>query len=130
MNQIIFQEKYPIYTLELNKSETTCTNLDDIVTHFKTMIEQTPVVQFIGVFDHYNHTKNTEDGFIDPKIKDARNILFCFGKDIKDPVMLALRPRSMGLVELENSFMIAFMETPNPVANTAMEAWSKALKNA
>jgi len=130
MNQIIFQEKYPIYTLELNKSETTCKSVDDIINHFKTKIEQTPIVQFIAVFDHYAHTAAIEDGFIDPDIKDAKNILFCFGKDIKNPSVVAVRPRSIGIVELEYCFIITFLEAPNPLANTAMEAWSKALKNA
>ena len=59
----------------------------------------------------------------------AKNIIFCFGKDINDPGVVALRPRSIGVVELEKSFIITFLEAPNPMANNAMESWAKALKN-
>ena len=130
MKQIIFQEKYPVYTLELLKSETTCKNVDDMLTHFKTMIGNDSTLQFIGIFDHYAHTAGLPGSFINPEIRDAKNILFCFGKEIKDPVVLAVRPRSIGIAELENSFVITFLEAPNPVANNAMECWAKALKNA
>jgi len=65
---------------------------------------------------------------INPAIKNAKNIIFCFGKDINDPGVLALRPRSIGVVELEKSFIITFLEAPNPMANSTMESWAKALK--
>ena len=129
MKQTIFQERYPIYTLEINKNETKCKSVDDILTHFKTMIEGNPAVIFIGIFDHYSHTSSLSDSFISPEIRDAKNIIFCFGKEIKNPMVLALRPRSIGIVERQDSFVISFLEAPNPVANAAMESWTKALKS-
>ncbi|NTV17785.1 MAG: hypothetical protein HGB09_10160 [Chlorobiaceae bacterium] len=128
MKQTIFQEKYPIYTLEINKNETNCKSVDDILTHFKTMIEGNPAVLFIGIFDHYTHTAGVPDNFISPKIRDAKNIIFCFGKEIQNPGVLAVRPRSIGVAELEHSFVVTFLEAPNPAANAAMESWTKALK--
>jgi hypothetical protein len=128
MNQIIFQEKYPIYTFELVKNETTCKNVDDILAHFRQKIEEHPITRFIALFDHYSHTAGLPESVINPAIKDAKNIIFCFGKDINDPGMLALRPRSIGVVELEKSFIITFLEAPNPMANSTMESWAKALK--
>ncbi len=129
MRQTLLQEKYPIYTLEINKNETNCNSIDDILAHFKTMIESNPVVKFIAIFDHYAHTTGLSDGFIAPEIRDAKNIIFCFGKEIPNPGVLAVRPRSIGIVELENAFVIIFLEAPNPVANAAMESWTKALKS-
>ncbi|ABL66496.1 DUF6858 family protein [Chlorobium phaeobacteroides] len=129
MIQTLLQEKYPIYTLELEKNETSCKTVDDILAHFKQRIDDHPVVCYIGVFDHYAHTASLPDGVIAPGIKAAINILFCFGKEIPNPGVLAVRPRSIGVVELADSFVITFLEAPNPAANEAMEIWTKVLKN-
>ncbi|MFZ4524784.1 MAG: DUF6858 family protein [Chlorobium sp.] len=130
MRQTLLQEKYPVYSLELDKNETKCKNVDEILTHFRALIESNPVVKFIGIFDHYAHTRGLPDGFIAPEIRDAKNIIFCFGKEIKNPGVMAVRPRSIGVVELEHTFAITFLEAPNPAANAAMESWTKALKSA
>lgn len=128
MRQTLLQEKYPVYTLELDKNETNCKSVDEILMHFKTIIESNPIVKFIGIFDHYAYTTTLPDGFIADGIRDAKNIIFCFGKEIKNPGVMAVRPRSIGVVELENTFIITFLEAPNPVANAAMEEWTKMLK--
>ena len=44
MRQTLLQEKYPVYTLELDKSETNCKSVDEILTNSETMIESNPVV--------------------------------------------------------------------------------------
>ncbi|MBN1279301.1 MAG: hypothetical protein K9I59_02690 [Chlorobium sp.] len=129
MIQTLLQEKYPIYTLELDKAETSCRSVDDIMAHFKEKIDANPVVKYIGVFDHYAHTSSLTDGVIAPCIRDARNILFCFGKELPNPGVLAVRPRSIGVAEMDHSFVITFLEAPNPSANEAMETWTKQLKN-
>ncbi len=41
---------------------------------------------------------------------------------------MAVRPRSIGVSDMGDRFVIIFMEAPNPVANEAMENWTKALK--
>lgn len=66
---------------------------------------------------------------ISDDIKDAKNILFCFGKELPSPLVLSVRPRSIGVVELANSFVITFLEAPNPAANEAMESWALGVKN-
>jgi len=129
MRQALFQEKYPIYTLEIDKSETACGSVDEIIDYLKSKIDAHPVVAFIGVFDHYAHTKSLKDGVVSDQIKDARNILFCFGKELPSPCVLAVRPRSIGVAEMEDSFVVTFLEAPNPVANEAMEGWALGLKN-
>ncbi len=129
MIQTLLQEKYPIYTLELDKAETSCRSVDDILARFKERIDANPAVKYIGVFDHYAHTASLSEGVIAPGIRDAKNILFCFGKEIPNPGVLAVRPRSIGVTELENSFVVTFLEAPNPAANEAMEAWTKQLKD-
>ncbi|MCW2308045.1 DUF6858 family protein [Rhodobium gokarnense] len=128
MRQKIIQEKYPIFVLELQKDETDMQSADDIVARLKSNIEADRVARYIGVFDHYNHTKALPDGSIAPEIEDAKNILFCFGVALPSAEMLALRPRSIGVAELADRFIVSFLEAPMPVANIAMENWVRALR--
>jgi hypothetical protein len=129
MKQTLLQEKYPIYILELEKRETSRSNVGEIIAYYREKIEANPVAAIIGVFDHYAHDSvHSEDG-IDDEIRDARNILFCFGKETLNPTALAIRPRSIAVAELENRFIISFLEAPNPSANEAMESWTLALKD-
>ncbi|HCD36509.1 hypothetical protein EKD00_08250 [Chlorobium phaeovibrioides] len=127
MIQTLLQEKYPVYTIQFDKKETSCGSVDDIIAHFKKRIDAHSVVRFIGVFDHYAHTASLEGGVIAPGIKAAKNILFCFGKEMPSPLVLAVRPRSIGVTEMDDSFVVTFLEAPNPTANEAMESWTKAL---
>ncbi len=127
MTKTIFMDKYPVYSLELNKTEVEQTNAKEIIEYFKTKIEAHPIAKFISTFDHYSHTKDI-DGDINPDILDAQNIVFCFGKAIPNTKILAARPRSIGVAELADKFVIEFIEAPNEQLHTVMEDWSKALK--
>ncbi|MDD3518641.1 MAG: hypothetical protein PHQ14_09845 [Chromatiales bacterium] len=129
MKQTLFQEKYPIYTLEVGKNETTCKSVDDVIAHFKQRIDAHEAAVFIAVFDHYAHTRSLPSGQIADDILDAKNIVFCFGIALPNPGVMAVRPRSIGVTELADRFVINFMEAPMPVANKAMEEWAKAVKN-
>ena len=39
--------------------------------------------------------------------------------------MLAVRPRSIGIAETVDGFVISFMEAPMALANDTMEVWVK-----
>jgi hypothetical protein len=129
MNQTLFHEKYPIYILELDKNETSCRSVDDIIAYYWQKIDAHPVAACVGVFDHYGHTAALPDGSISEEIRAAKNIVFCFGKEIMNPKVLAIRPKSIGVAELDKSFIISFLEAPTPSANEAMESWTLALKD-
>ena len=129
MKQIHFQEKYPVYKLEVNKSETTFQSVSEIIDYFRQKIDEHKVACFISIFDHYEHTRCLEEGRIADDIKDAKNIVFCFGTAIPNAEVLAVRPRSIGVAEFEDRFVISFLEAPMPVANEAMENWAKGLVN-
>jgi len=130
MQQELFNLDYPIYTTTLKKVETNHRNVTDILTALQSKIEEHPVAIYIGVFDHYKHTTSLgEAGEVAAEILDAQNILCCFGKSLMDPKMLAARPRSIGVAELQDSFVISFLKAPNPAANEAMEKWVKSLAN-
>jgi len=128
MKQSTFKEKYPVWTLELQKSEVKQNSVAEIINYFKEKIEAHPVATYIATFEHYAHTKSIPDAKINPEIKDAQNIIFCFGKEIPTTKVVAVRPRSIGVCELENSFIIEFMEAPNEQGHKTMEEWTKALK--
>jgi len=78
------------------------------------------------LFDHYEHTKSI-GGEIAPDIKAAKNIVFCFGPMLPSPAIMAVRPRSIGVAETDNGFVITFLEAPAPQINDKMEGWVKEL---
>lgn len=129
MKQTMLQEKYPVFTLELDKQETSHTSVDGIIEYLKGKVEEHPVARFIAVFDHYTHTDGLENGEIAENIKDAKNLVFCFGIKLPNPDVMAVRPRSIGVTDLGDKFVINFMEPPMPVATEAMESWVKSLKD-
>jgi hypothetical protein len=128
MKQSIFKEKYSVFTLELNKDEINEKSCQEIIATLKEKIDAHPVATFIATFDHYGHTSKLEDAQINPEIKDVQNIIFCFGKEIPTTKVAAVRPRSIGVCETEDKFIIEFMEAPNEAGQKTMEDWAKSLK--
>lgn len=128
MKQTLLQEKYPVFTAEIAKGETTCQTVDAVVDYLKAKIAGSPKVQFIGVFDHYAHTKGI-GGEIAPDIRGAVDVIFCFGIALPNPQVLAVRPRSIGVADMGDKFVVSFLEAPMKPANDAMEAWVKGLRD-
>ncbi len=128
MKQTNFLDKYPVWTLELAKSEVAQKKTLEIIEYFKSKIDAHPIATYITVFDHYAHTTSLVDGAIAPEIKDVKNIIFCFGKEIPNTKVAAVRPRSIAVCELENSWVIEFIEAPNEKLHDVMEQWAKGLK--
>ncbi len=129
MKQITVLEKYPVFTATIQKSETIYQNVDEILSFLKTQIEAHPIATYIGTFDHYAHTASLSEGEISPEIKDAKNIICCFGKVLPKPEVLAVRPRAIGVADMGESFVVSFLEAPNIDANNAMEKWVKGIAN-
>ncbi len=128
MKQTMLQEKYPIFVAEIDKSETGYNNLDEVVAYLKDKIAENTKVQFIGLFDHYAHTKAI-GGEIAEGIVGAVDVIFCFGFALPNPQVLAVRPRSIGIADMGSKFVVSFLEAPMAPANLAMEAWIKGLRN-
>jgi hypothetical protein len=129
MKQSLLLDKYPVYSLEIAKDETTFESADAIINYLQSKIAAHPFAVEIAVFDHYTHTTGIEDHTIDPNIKAALNIVFCFGKMLPKPTMLAVRPRSIGVCELQDHFEISFLEVPNEKLHEVTEGWAKSIKN-
>jgi hypothetical protein len=123
MKEITLFEKYPVFTVEILKESTRYITIDEIFAYLKNQIDVHPIAIYIGEFDHYTHTSSLEEGEISSEIKNAKNILCCFGKVLPKPEVLAVRPRSIGVAEMENSFVVSFLEAPNPDANASMIKW-------
>ena len=128
MQQMILQEKYPVFLLDIEKKETHYKNVNEIIEFFKEKIDSHPVCKYIGEFDHYSHTKSLENGEINPEINDCKLILFCFGNKLPNGKIPAARPRSISITEYNDKFEIAFLEAPALIANEVMEMWVKELK--
>ena len=124
MQKTIFMDKYPVYSLKVLKSETSLKNVDEILAYFKDKIDSHKIATYIAIFNHYSHTQKL-DGEINADILDAKNIVFCFGAAIPNSKILAVRPRSIGIAELKDSFMIEFMEAPKEKLHNVMQSWAK-----
>ncbi len=116
-------EKYPVYVQEIAIDKTPYNNVGEVLEYFKQKIDADPVATFIEVFDHYEHTKCLQGGVINPDILDAKNIVFCFGEKLPDPRMLAVRPRSIGVAQMKEVFVVSFLEAPVPHVNEKMQKW-------
>lgn len=128
MKQLHFQEKYPITVAEVAKTETTFASAAEIAAYFKDCIAHTERVTYIADFDHLTHTRAI-GGEVAPNIQAAINVLFCFGHALPNPQVMAVRPRSIGIADMGDRFVISFMDAPMKPANDAMQAWTLALRN-
>jgi hypothetical protein len=122
-------DKYPVYALEVLKEETTFKSVDEVLVHLKLKIDTHPVASYIATFDHYSHTNNLDAGTISSDILDAKNIICCFGKELSNPLMLAVRPRAIGIAEMADKFVLSFIDAPNPQAHDAMISWLQSTVN-
>ena len=129
MKNKLLADKYPIHVLELEKNETPHAHLDELLRAIEARAEVDPGVAMIAIFDHFAHTKLL-GGEVRPDILAAKNLIFCFGTKLPDPAMLAVRPRSIGIAELPDRFVISFLEAPMPEANRKMTEWVLGLRNA
>jgi len=128
VKETILMDKYPVSELEVTKEKSKYSSVNEILEYLKEQIERHPVATYIATFDHYTHTKSLgKNGEIDSDILDAKNIIFCFGKQLPKPQLLAIRPRSIGVVEMKDKFLINFMDAPNPQAQEAMISWIKSI---
>jgi len=126
VEKTMFMDKYPVYTLKLEKQEIAYKNVSEIVTYFKQKIENHKIAKFIAVFDHYTHTVAL-NGLILEGLKDAQNVIFCFGAAIPNTKILAARPRSIGICEFDDYFVVEFIEAPKEELHALMETWAKGL---
>ncbi|HIP55727.1 MAG TPA: hypothetical protein EYG97_01755 [Arcobacter sp.] len=128
MSKKIFMDKYPIYSIEIQNNNTNYTTIDEIINHLKILIENHKIATFISIFDHYSHTVSI-NGEINSSIKDAKNLIFCFGAAIPNTEIMAVRPRSFGISKLEDSFKIEFLEAPKEQLTVLMQEWANTLNN-
>ncbi|HHD82095.1 MAG TPA: hypothetical protein ENK94_02765 [Campylobacterales bacterium] len=130
MKQSMVMEKYPISEMDIMKSETTFVTVDEVIAYLKEKIDVHPVAGYIATFDHCSHTKSLGDaGEISPDILDAKNIICCFGKQLPSPTLLAVRPRSIGVAEMADRFVVSFLDAPNAQAHDVMVSWVKGIVN-
>lgn len=128
MKKIMLQDIYPILTWEVGKDGSHTGSMDSILDFLKARIEEHPAAAYIATFDHYSHTRSLAEGEIAPEILDAKNLVFCFGIKLPAAAVLGVRPRSIGVSELADKFVISYMEAPMPLANQAVENWVNALQ--
>jgi len=127
MERLEFMDRFPLFRFKLKRSACRFELLDEIQAHYKALVRAHPVAVFIAAFDHHAHTQGLPQGEMNSKILGARNLIFCFGPKLNNPEVLAIRPRSIGIAEWEDGFVISFMETPAEAINQTMINWTQQL---
>lgn len=61
-------------------------------------------------------------------IRDSRPLLICLSNALPNPVIAAVRPRSIAVVELEDSFVISYLEAPVEAPKVVMAGWIDGLR--
>jgi hypothetical protein len=101
--------------------------VDDVLAGLKDKISTHPVATYIGEFDHYRHVSNQAEGKIDDAIQAAKHILFCVANAIPNPLIGAVRPRAISVVEMPDKFVISFLEAPVEQVNELIGEWVASL---
>jgi hypothetical protein len=127
LKQSVVPETHSVYTLEIDRDETSHASVDEICAYFRSRIESHRTAVFIAELDHYAHTTSLPEGQVGEGILAAKNIVYCFGIALPEARCLAFRPRSIGVAETERGFVVTFLEAPMPVANAAVEDWARGL---
>lgn len=123
MQKDMLQDTYPVYSLSIDKQASAMQSVDDIIQYLKQKIDEHAVARYIATFDHYAHTESLEDGVIDEQILAAKNLVFCFGIKLPNASVLSVRPRSIGVCETRDSFVLNFLEAPVQMATDTMTGW-------
>jgi hypothetical protein len=74
-----------------------------VLARLREQVEAKAGATFIGAFDHYAHVRRQPDGKIADDIEDSRHLLFCLSNAIPNPLVPAVRPRSISVVEPEKA---------------------------
>lgn len=129
MKHVQMLDKFPVYTVEILKVETSFKTADEVLEYLESKVESHPTGSIVAVFDHYGHVEAQKDSEIDPSIKDAKNLIFCLANAIPNAMIGALRPRSIAINELEDKFVLNFLEAPMEAPTKIMQEWVLAIKN-
>lgn len=127
MQYTLFMDQYPVFSLELSKADTAFKSVDDIIAALVQKVEADPNAFKIAIFDHYAHTRALPEGEIADNIRAAKHLIFCFGIKLPSPLAMAPRPRSFGVCELDDRFVVTFLKAPNPAMDETMQRWTKEL---
>ena len=127
MERIQFLDSYPVYKLAVAKAECRFGSAQEVADYLRQQIEADDTAAYIGDFDNCAHTQAL-GGDIADSIRAAVNVIFCFSPKIPAPDVLAVRPRSFGVVETDDQIIVNFLAAPMDFANERMEQWAEAIR--
>ena len=129
MKQVQMLDKFPVYTMDILKTETLYKTADEILEALISKIESHPTGSIISIFDHYGHVDAQKDSVIDSSILDSKSIIFCLASAIPNAMIGALRPRTIAINELEDKYVLNFLEAPMEGPTKIMQEWVTGIKN-
>ena len=100
MNKLQLLDEYPVFVENVAKADTDCANADDAIACLRAQVEAKRGAALIGVFDHRGHVAALPEGKIAEEIIDSKHLLFCLSNDTPNPLIAAVCPRAVSVVEL------------------------------
>ncbi len=128
MTSTMVANKYPVFTTEISKDDAKFENADEVIAYIKEQVDAHPVAGYISTFDHYTHTTSLPQYGMPSNIVDIKVAIFCFGPEVPMPEIVAARPRSIGVVEEADKFIVTFMDPPAPVLRDVMTSWINGIR--
>lgn len=130
MNKLQLLDEYPVFVENVAKADTDCANADDAIACLRAQVEAKRGAALIGVFDHRGHVAALPEGKTAEEIIDSKHLLFCLSNDTPNPLIAAVCPRAVSVVELADKFVISFLEALVEAPNQASAGWIEALRKA
>lgn len=127
MERIQFLDNYPVYKLAVDKSACRFATVSEVAAYLREQVEADDTAAYISEFDNCAHTQAV-GGEIADSIRAAVNVIFCFSPKIPAPDVLAVRPRSFGVVETDDQIIVNFLAAPMDFANERMEQWAEGIR--
>lgn len=115
--------------VELLRGETPCVGAWHIIEVLCERARMNRGVAGFVVIDRYSHGYRT-GAPIDPRIRDAREILLRFETGLFDPASLAAEPHSICVAETADRFVLSTTLSRHPWVNQVVSAWFQALHRA
>lgn len=129
MQQALLREDDPVCTIELEKSKMRHANMDALLAALKARVDAHPTAAYIATVDQESNLdararQNAAVDYVASKL-----MVFSFEVDMPNPGVLVVRPRTVGVTEFADRFVINFIVVPTSMANDPMEDWVHALRD-
>ena len=129
MQQALLRDDDPVCTLELEKSKTRHADMDALLAALKARVDAHPAAAYIATLDHESNPGGRAGQNVAADYVASKLMVFSSEVDMPNPGVLVVRPRTVGVTEFADRFVINFVVAPASVGTDPMEDWVRALRD-